>query len=92
MKFIVTRTSQWDDEKPCENAKLNNEVNLWDDKQWYIEINTIEELMAFKREVGVPIIIRDNSIEIYDDKPVNIERCRKVAKYFLNSALTQNKQ
>lgn len=67
MKFIVTRTSQWDNEKPCENAKLDNEVNLWGDKQWYIEINTIEELMAFKREVGVPIIIRDNSIEIYDD-------------------------
>lgn len=42
MKFIVTRTSQWDNEKPCENAKLDDEVNLWGDKQWYIEINTIE--------------------------------------------------
>ena len=66
MKFIVTRTSQWDNEKPCKNAKLDYEVNLWGDKQWYIEINTIEELMAFKREVGVPIIIGSNSIEIYD--------------------------
>lgn len=66
MKFIVTRTSQWDDEKPCENAKLDNEVDLFGNKQWYIEINTIEELMAFKREVGVSIIIGSNSIEIYD--------------------------
>lgn len=66
MKFIVTRTSQWDNEKPCENAKLDNEVNLWGDKQWYIEINTIEELMAFKQEVGFAIIIGNNSIEIYD--------------------------
>lgn len=27
---------------------------------------TIEELMAFKREVGVPLIIGSNNIEIYD--------------------------
>ena len=67
MKFIVTRTSQWGDEKPCENAKLDDEVNVWGNKRWYIEINTLAELMAFKQEVGVPIIIGNNSIEIYDD-------------------------
>lgn len=65
MKFTVTRTSQWDNEKPCERAKFD-EVDIWGDKRWYIEINTIEELMAFKREVGVPIIIGSDSIEIYD--------------------------
>lgn len=31
-----------------------------------IEINTLEDLMKFQQELGYPIILEGNTIEIYD--------------------------
>ena len=51
MKFLVCRTSELDIEKsPCEEAmecSLICEVDNIMIKRWYIEINTLEELVDF---------------------------------------------
>lgn len=109
MKFLVTRTSLWDDKRPCERAykdkyiivdsrtvddpkKLNikSDRENWykegtnhrvengkirrdfEEEGWFIDINSLEELIEFKNEVGAIIIQRHwqneelFEIEIYD--------------------------
>lgn len=110
MKFIISRTSLWnDEEKPCEEAikdkyirvdertidspeKFNHkyERDNWfsegtnhridnghikrdfEDEDWFIEINTLDDLIKFQQKYG-DIIIQDGfmnpdikEIEIYD--------------------------
>lgn len=109
MKFRITRTSVYDDVKPCEkavkgkylythtrtcteeefNKRFAHREGLWrskginhrvdsrgyiqredERKGFLIEINTLEELVAFVDEVGDIVISKDNpmpEIEIYDD-------------------------
>ena len=71
MKFIVSRTSTWhSDIAPCKEAK---QEMFEDGPDWTIEINTLEELIAFRKKYGelvltfsrIPEI--DYEIEIYDD-------------------------
>ena len=60
MRYKVTRTSDWADaEKPCEEA-----VPIGD--KWYVDINSLEDLMAFIGRHG-KVVVRSNWIEIYDD-------------------------
>lgn len=68
MEFRVIRSSQFSDEKP-RNVKG---IYLKDDN-WYIKINTLEELIDFYNQYG-DLIISENwdnkeemQIEIYDD-------------------------
>lgn len=107
MKFKVSRTSTYNDEKPCKEAKrklytkietrkkinvgeknewiengINHHINENGYEQrefpdecvgWFIDINTLEELLAFRNKYGDVIITRawDNKniyeLEIYDD-------------------------
>ena len=68
MKFKVSRTSVWDDTPPCEecHAEYFLEANESYDKQWFINFETLEELMAFVKKYG-ECVIRTGYIEIYDD-------------------------
>ena len=76
MKFRIKRTSDWfSEERPCAGAKFISED---DDgrKLWTIEINTIEELLTLREQIGEDLILGWTSndepedimgaIEIYD--------------------------
>lgn len=70
MRFKIRRTSKWDDTKPCEEAYILQGVhdpNAWYQK-WSIDINTLEDLIAFSKKYGDLVIITngEKSIEIYD--------------------------
>ena len=70
MKFIVSRTSIWNNASPCEEAKREE---FEDGPDWTIEINSLEELINFRKKYGEIILTAsvlpeiDNEIEIYDD-------------------------
>jgi hypothetical protein len=63
MRFQVMRASNWDDDfVPCEGA-------VHDGDDWWIEIATLDDLLAFiaKNNTGNGIIIDQHSLLIYDD-------------------------
>lgn len=109
MEFMISRTSMWSDERPCEEAYMkkfkykdirllktfeeydkkfkekftdkgtNHRVNKWgyierefEDKGWFIKIDTLEELLEFTNKYGKIILDKSflnhdiYSIEIYD--------------------------
>lgn len=78
MKFVVSSTSGGYREQPCEEAKRGsiereNKIYSATADVWFVEINTLEELIKFYEENG-DIIIKDcfwnksyTEIEIYDD-------------------------
>lgn len=62
MEFAITRTSM--SEKPCEEA-YKKDLN---DKNFYIEIESLDALLSLLEKVGGRLIIdEDGGIEIYDD-------------------------
>ena len=73
MLFKITKasyyTNEWsfnerlkDENKPCKNAVLN------DTKEWVIEIDTLEDLLAICNEVSEELVIGlNNTITVYDD-------------------------
>lgn len=73
MLFKITKasyyTNEWsfnerlkDVNKPCKNAVLN------DAKEWVVEINTLEDLLAIRNEVSEELVIGLNdTITVYDD-------------------------
>ncbi|MBU3186582.1 hypothetical protein [Clostridium estertheticum] len=67
MKYKISRASK--SGKPCENAYCEcyeHEVDPF--TQYYIEINTLEELQALIEECECgEIIVDEDSIKIYDD-------------------------
>ena len=79
MKFRIKRTSNWDgEEKPCEKAYGGEHLGgrADDVRVWYIDINTLDELIALRNEVENELIIGTTwekelngmpEIEIYDD-------------------------
>ena len=79
MKFIIERTSIWnDDEPPCEEAVMvkTEDQRLNRVGEYYIhyeiEINTLEELFEFSKKHGKLVFVAEASeelpyIEIYDD-------------------------
>jgi hypothetical protein len=55
MKFLVSRASQGAVSKgsPCQGAVRGPESAAWPGEcQWYIELATLEDLLAFLDEVG----------------------------------------
>jgi len=64
MKFTVTRTSD-SQAKPCDEASIEG-MDMWNEPIYWVEINTLEELMAFIAKYG-RIVLYDGKIEIYDD-------------------------
>lgn len=82
MKCIVMRSSQWAyhrDEPPCEGATLGTFTKIEHGKEypdtpaWFIEINTLEELIAFADKYGDLVLThhayneKERLLEIYDD-------------------------
>lgn len=73
MLFKITKasyyTNEWsfnerlkDENKPCTNAVLN------DAKEWVVEIDTLEDLLAIRNEVSEELVIGLNdTITVYDD-------------------------
>ena len=73
MLFQVIRTSMWEEEKPYDKC-IPIKTNAKYPNSWGIEINSLEELMDFKRDVGSKLVINQSyidkqlpMIEIYDD-------------------------
>ena len=79
MIFNIYRTSNIifsENKPPCDKAFIKEFEGHG--KDWFIELNTLEDLLSFKEEVNEPIIISDDlwkgnkidiehSIKIYDD-------------------------
>lgn len=63
MRFAIDRTSAFM-KKPCEEAYQIVENDELAD--WYIDINTLEELLEFVKN-NEKIILGENTIVIYDD-------------------------
>lgn len=65
MKFVITSTSN-----ELSNSKPKyTEKKYLEGKKWYIEINTIEEIIKLSKETGRELIINTDEepyIEIYD--------------------------
>ena len=70
MRFIVYRTSGYEDKIPCEEAVKNI---IAEETIWSIDINSLEDLLLWRDKIGESIIIHKNEdndqtyIEIYDD-------------------------
>ena len=61
MIFCVYRTNSFlDNPQPCPTAYKEGE-------NWYIKIDTLEELLDFRREIDEELVFNLNTIEIYDD-------------------------
>ena len=76
MIFEVERTSQWmfdENKPPCDGAFVEEfEITktMWNGpaakkkmKRWFIELNTLEDLLAFKEEIDEELIITHSSWE-----------------------------
>lgn len=60
MEFMITRTSLWtNNQKPTQKAYKEG-------GNWYIKINSLDELIELTRKEG-KIIIDEDFLEIYDD-------------------------
>lgn len=65
MKLKVSRTSQFNHGVPCDEAYIEG-VDSFNKPIYWVEINTLKELMAFIEKYGVIVLDKDE-IEIYDD-------------------------
>ena len=63
MEFVITRTSLWNNKKPCEEAYQEDDI-------WKVKIESLENLVKFQEKYGEIIITKDFNgnpeIEIYD--------------------------
>ena len=76
MKFAVTRTtfSGYEKEPPCEEAQefplgAPGDDDEFVEHMWWIEIDSLEELLAFCHKYGGAIILHSHNswvVEIYD--------------------------
>lgn len=68
MIYKIWRTSSWgyQETAPCSNAYRgeNDETNY---PQWFVEINTLEDLQMIQMETKRPLILGIETIEIYDE-------------------------
>lgn len=64
MKFRIRRASKpFSKERPC------NMASLYEHENWYVELNTLEDLMKLQEQVDEDLIIEnriDKNILIYD--------------------------
>lgn len=77
MLFKITKasyfTNEWsfserfkEENKPCKDAVLKTYNNS--EKEWTVEINTLEDLLAIRKEVNEELVIGLNdTITIYND-------------------------
>ena len=77
MVFKITKasyfTNEWsfserfkEENKPCKDAVLKTYNNS--EKEWTVEINTLEDLLAIRKEVNEELVIGLNdTITIYND-------------------------
>ena len=70
MRFKITRTSGWYNNPPCKEAyTLPEEYDprAWY-QTWYIDINSLDELIKFVDKYGEIVVSTENDpyIEIYD--------------------------
>jgi len=66
MLFEIHRASDDSDESPCEEARKVCRPDAKGGDYWQVEINTIEELVAFSKKYG-NLVFDPRSIWIYDD-------------------------
>ena len=71
MEFYIERTSDWFHKKPpVKNRQLRlvpkNKKDAYSKNEWYIEINSLEDLVKLSEEEG-SLIFNPGHIEIYDD-------------------------
>ena len=70
MRFVIRRTSDWDNKPPCKEAYVLPEE--YDPHAWYhtwhIDINSLDELIKFVNKYGEIVVSTENDpyIEIYD--------------------------
>ena len=76
MLFKITKasyfTNEWsfserfkEENKPCKDAVLNTYNN--GEKEWTVEINTLEDLLAIRKEVNEELVIGLNdTITVYN--------------------------
>ena len=76
--FKIRRASDYGDEnKPSENAEQRpveypnydggmNLIGTRTELQWFIRIDTLEELIALSKETGQDLVFDEDSIIIYD--------------------------
>jgi hypothetical protein len=84
MEFIISRASQWNDKKPLKDKRVyskvipkyknvDGEYSKETKRAWFIEINTLEELIDLYKLEGDLIIGKDmlnedyTKLVIYDD-------------------------
>ena len=68
MKYKIERTSScaYQVEQPCSKA-YRGDNDEFDNPQWYIDINSLEDLQELREEVKYSLIVSEEFIEIYDD-------------------------
>lgn len=64
---VKTKTSKACLSIPFEKREMETVEKIEEVPYWAVEINTLEDLMALRKEVDAALIIFDDSIEIYDD-------------------------
>ena len=71
MRFQISRTSQFINSETAPHERAVSEQKTYPNgnvcTEWFIEINSLEELIAFAKEVRYELVVTENSIEIYDD-------------------------
>lgn len=68
MKYKIERTSSsaYQVEQPCDKAYRGDD-DEFDNPQWYIDLNSLEDLQELREEVKCSLIVSKETIEIYDD-------------------------
>lgn len=70
MKYKIERTSSaaYQVEQPCDKAyRGDDDDDEFDNPQWYIDIDSLEDLQELREEVKCSLIVSKETIEIYDD-------------------------
>lgn len=70
MRFVIYNTDKWrhdPEEKPFEKA-------VFDEKRkcYFIEVNTIEELMGIVKKTGRNLVVGYSELDIYDETPDDV--------------------
>mgnify|MGYP003429606115 CR=1 FL=1 len=64
MKYNISKTSDFWGYEGKPYSKSYQDEN---DKKWYVDIETLDELNAIIEETECQLVINTDSIEIYDD-------------------------
>jgi len=67
MRFQVTRISPYE-KKPCEEAEAGRSNPWTDHPVWFIELGTLEDLLAFEVKYG-KLVLRSADEELDEEGP-----------------------